>query len=217
MPSTRAALDALAADLRRVFGARLQALVAYGDPSAADGWHTLALVDDIEFRDLAACVPLADRWRRAGLAEPLILSRHEFLRTLDVFPLEYGDIIAHHTVIDGGDPFEGVAVAEADLRRACELHAKSHLIHLREGFLESGGHAPAVSRLIGHSAAAFQTLLANVERLDPGAVSRAGIPDDLVREVATAAESTIADPTALLSRYITAVERLWQQVDGWRA
>jgi hypothetical protein len=28
--------------------------------------------------------------------------------------------------------------------------------------------------------------------------------------------STIADPTALLARYIDASERIWRYVDGWR-
>jgi hypothetical protein len=29
--------------------------------------------------------------------------------------------------------------------------------------------------------------------------------------------STIADPTALLSRYVEASERIWRFVDGWRS
>ena len=70
---------------------------------------------------------------------PLLLSRQEFARSLDVFPVEYGEIVANHVTIVGDDPFAGATIAEADLRRSCELQAKSHLIHLREGFLEAGG------------------------------------------------------------------------------
>ena len=54
------------------------------------------------------------------------------------------------------DPFAGIRVADADRRRGCELHAKSHLIHLREGFLETQGDARASSRLIAASAPAFR-------------------------------------------------------------
>src|SRR5690349_6940286 len=92
----RAALQSLASDLSRVFGARLRSVVAYGldAPAAPRLLHALALVDRLAFDDLARCVPLAPGWQRRSLAVPLILELEEFLRTLDVFPLEYGDIIA---------------------------------------------------------------------------------------------------------------------------
>ena len=207
----------LAVDLQRIFGDRLQSLVAYdtveGDPA---GVHTLALVDHLTFQDLAACIPLVVAWRRSGCAVPLILSRDEFARTLDVFPIEYGDIIAHHVIVFGKDPFAGIHVNEADLRRACEHQVKSHLIHLREGYLESGGQAAGIARMIAASAQPLRSLISNLERLDPGAAERAGVTTALVKEIAAAASSTIADPSALLMRYLNAVERLWQEVDRWK-
>jgi len=217
LPATisKSASDAVARDLRRVFGERLTSLVAYGDEDD-EGAHTLALVERLAFADLARCAPLVPTWHRLGLATPLILTQDEFRRTLDVFPLEYGDIIARHLVIAGSNPFSSIAVPEADLRRGCELQAKSHLIHLREGFLEIHGDPPAIARMIAASAPAFRALLQNLERLEPGAGNRAGISDDLPAEVSGAADATIAEPSALLSRYVAAVERLWQYVDAWR-
>jgi hypothetical protein len=232
-PTVHAALQALAADLRRIFGNRLHSVSAYGLASAnGDGVHSIALVDRLDFDDLAACAPLAARWDAAGLAVPLLLEQDEFARTLDVFPLEYGAIIADHLPIYGDDPFEGLVVAEQDLRRACELQAKSHLIHLREGFLETGGDPRAVGRLIGASAAGFSHLLASIVALvTPGRTTPAGdalaaaadeylgVDAGLTREVLAASgagPSTIADPSALLARYIGAVERLWEFVDAWK-
>jgi hypothetical protein len=206
----------LAADLRRLFGARLQSVVAYGDmEDDNEEVHTLALVEQLTFQDLAACAPLAAGWRRAGLAVPLLLSRSEFARTLDVFPIEYGEIIARHAVVLGDDPFAGLSVNPSDLRRACELQVKSHLIHLRGGYVESGGEPAAVGRLLSASAASLRAVVANVERLDPGAVARAGITPALIQEIASAGSSTIAEPSALLGRYVAALEQLWQQVDAW--
>jgi hypothetical protein len=208
----RAALDTLLRDLRTIFGARLYALVAYGLVSTnVDGSYvrTLGLVERVTFDDLARAVPLAAEWLRRGLAVPLLLSRHEFERTLDVFPLEYGNLIANHVVIAGDDPFASVRVADADRRRGCELQAKSHLIHLREGFLETQGDPKHVVRLIASSAPSFRTLLTN-ERI-------IGVPAPLIVEIlASSGMSTIADPTALLARYIDASERIWRYVDGWR-
>ena len=205
----RGALENLTADLRRVFGDGLTSIVAYGSERPL---HTLVLAGAVGFNDLAACAPLTAGWRAQGLATPLLLSRNEFLRTLDVFPVEYGAIIDNHVIVHGSDPFAGCAVCEADLRRAVELQAKSHLIHLREGFLEADGHPEAVARLITGSLPAYRALLKNLERLDPEAIDRAAAP--LVRDLA--AVSTIADPTALFARYVADVGRIWGFVDGWR-
>jgi hypothetical protein len=209
------AFETLTSDLRRIFDTRLTSLVAYGEPDD-DGVHTMALVDQLTFNDLAKCVPLTSSWRRLGLATPLILTGDEFRRTLDVFPLEYGNIIAHHVILSGADPFTRLSVREADLRRGCERRAKSHLIHLREGFLETSGNAAEIADLIAASAAPLRKLLGHIETLDPGAAARVGITHDLIREIESAADTTIADPSALLARCITAVERLWEYVDAWQ-
>lgn len=226
----RAALDALAADMTRVFGGRLRSVVAYGldTPATPRLLHALVLVDRLGFDDLVKCVPFVTGWQRRSLAVPLVLELEEFLRTLDVFPLEYGDIISHHVMIAGTNPFGGARVAQTDVRRACELSAKSHLIHLREGFLETGGRPDAIASLIAASAPAFVALLRNIARLADDeaedflatAERHIDIPPDLVREVISAGvgtRSAIADPTALLSRYVAASERVWEYVDTWRA
>jgi hypothetical protein len=165
---------------------------------------------------------------------PLVLTRHEFIRTLDVFPLEYGDIIASHVRLFGDDPFAGIAVADADRRRGCELQAKSHLVHLREGFIETHGDARRIAQLIAASAAAFRTVLVNILRLERGgALDRdlldhealghhaeriIGIPAAVVNDVLTSRRTATAaaDPSALLARYLEASERVWRYVDGWK-
>jgi len=218
-PATSAAdkvvFDEITRDLVRIFDDRLMSLLAYGERDD-QGLHTLALVERLSFRDLAQCAPRMAAWRRLGLATPLMLTPDEFRRTLDVFPLEYGEIIERHTILAGSNPFPALSVPHADLRRGVEQAAKSHLIHLREGFLETSGEARAIAHLVAASANAFRALLVNLERLDPGSAARAGATDELLREVAAAADAAIADPSALFARYIAVVERLWQYVDAWR-
>jgi hypothetical protein len=233
----RAALDALVVDLRTIFGSRLLSLVAYGfgGPNA-DGVpvRTLALTERLTFDDLARLAPLSSAWLRSGLAVPLLLSRHEFERTLDVFPVEYGSIIADHVVITGAPPFADTRVDDADRRRGCEQQAKSHLIHLREAFLETQNDPRRMASLVSSSAPAFHRLLVNLAQLegvDSRTVSgdhatlartideRLGVPSALVLDVLAAAGGmgTVADPSGLLGRYIEASERIWRYVDGWRA
>ncbi len=230
-PTERAGAEALLRDLARVFGGRLQSFGVY-EPNDRNGRiHTLAVVDQLTFADLGACVPLADGWLRRGIAVPLILSPGELRRTLDIFPLEYAAIAATFTPIRGAHPFERAVPAAEDVRRALEMQANSHLIHLREGFLESRGEAYAIGGLLASSVAPFRTLLAGIARLiDPRhaalrdeqlaafAEERIGIPSAVVSEVfatASAHHATIADPSALLARYLDAAERVWTFVDAW--
>jgi hypothetical protein len=233
----RDALHVLVADLTSVFGSRLRSVVAYGQnhPSASDERaRALVLVEQLSTDDLRQLVPKTRDWIKRGVAVPLILTHHEFVRTLDVFPLEYGEIIATHVVVAGTNPFAGVHVADIDRRRACEHAAKSHLIHLREGYLETAGEPSRISRLIADSAPAFRTLLSHLVRLERGddvtetaaddhtlaadVENLIGVPASLVNEVLGAVRgvSTIGDPSLLLTRYIEATEGIWRFVDGWK-
>jgi len=241
----RKALDVLEHDLRTIFGTRLQSLVQYGararhaqnahasshhvdapEPAA----HTLAIVETLTADDLRACGRRVPAWHDAGLATPLMLPAHEFDRSLDVFPFEFGAIVVDHIVVSGSNPFAGLRVDPADLRRACEVQARSHLLHLREGYLETGGRADALAVLIVDSAPAFAALLENIARLegqeaDPSAVSRhaervidapSGIIRDVVR-LAGVKEISSAEAERIFPAYLDSVERLVKFVDSWKA
>jgi hypothetical protein len=232
------AIDALARDLDEVFGPRLQSLVAYPGNQADGSVHSCAIVDGLGFRDLVSCLPLTETWHHRGIAVPLMLASGELERTVDVFPLEYSAILADYQVVRGADPFRGMSIPIADIRRATEGQAKSHLIHLREAFLESHGETTRIARLIASSAAPLRGLLTNIARLpdaahkaQPGASltdeslakmaeTRMGVSAPLIREVlgsSAGGHSTIADPSALLSRYIDATQKIWAYVDGWQS
>jgi hypothetical protein len=230
----RGALDGLVSDLSAAFGVRLLSVVAYNLDRVDGDLHTLALVEHFSVDDLRPLLPLARGWARRQLAVPLLLTRHELARTLDVFPLEYGNIIASHVLVFGRDPFEGLEVADADWRRGCELQAKSHLVHLREGFLETEGDSRRIAGLIRASVPAFRAVLANIIRLERGraldidlrddeqiaadASQIVGVPAALVREILSGAAgvSAVADPSLLLAKYIEASEQVWRFVDRWK-
>lgn len=233
VPQQRA-IDTLARDLDETFGARLQSLVAYSGHQADGSVHSCAIVDGLGFRDLVACLPMTENWHHRGIAVPLMLASGEFERTVDIFPLEYSSILADYKVVRGQDPFQGIAISSEDIRRATEGQAKSHLIHLREAFLESHGETTRVGRLIAASAAPLRALLTNIARLaDSGlaatpsdealaemAKTRIGVSASLIREVLASSaggRSAIADPSALLAHYIEASQQIWEYVDRWRS
>ena len=228
------AAESLTRDLGGVFRGRLRSIVVYGgqvDGNATAPLQSLALVSSLTAADLEACAHLVADWTRGGIGTPLILPDGEFRASLDVFPLEYGEIVRAHTLVYGTDPFDGVSISAADLRLACEAQAKSHLLHLRQGYVQTGGRLPAVARLVAQSAPAFAALLRNVGRLTGVQTSdrmdatrqgakAAGLSLDTVDAI-LALESPSAlpasDPARLFPDYLAAVERLAAAVDQWRA
>ncbi len=222
----------LVRDLQRVFGARLRSCVAYGtgvsDESAE--MATLALVESLTPEDLTACAASARDWHSARLATPLILPVDEFRRSLDAFPLEYSAIAATQVPLAGEPPFDGLTIAPEDIRRACEVQAKSHLLHLREGYIEAAGSMTAVARLVASSAAPLLALLQNVARLEglaadtPAALARVaaerlGVPGAVVGEVLALAQPApvpTGDPAKLFPSYLSIMDTITRRIDDWR-
>jgi hypothetical protein len=220
--TSRRAFDRQAADLKRVLGDRFVALIA-STPHAG-----VAFAVSVQAGDLDACGSLAAAWHHDGLETPLLLTPEEFRRSLDAFPVEYQALIDRHVIIAGTPPFGGIAVPDTDLRRACEVQAKSHLIHLRQGWIDAAGHADRLAALIVRSAPPLRALLSQVARLGgqhgqdaPSATAgaaAAGLPADLVARL-LALETAPHDAPALvpqLPAYLAAAERLWTYVDQWQ-
>jgi len=246
------AVAALERDLRGIFGTRLRSLVVYGlrahagadhrhEPQAAQHrhgqqgpqgravTHTLAVVDTLSIDDLRACTVRVEAWHDDGLATPLVLAAQEFGRSLDAFPFEFGAILADHLLVSGSDPFDGLKVDTADLRRACEVQARGHWLHLREGYLETRGRGDGLAVLIVESAPAFAALVTSVAQLDTAAVPadvataarhverHLSLPSTASEIVALAGVSEISSAEAerLFTPYLETVERLVKHVDAW--
>jgi hypothetical protein len=251
------AVDALERDLRGIFGTRLQSLVVYGlrarpahdqsdgshaahaahHPQDRAVTHTLAVVETLSTDDLRACTVRVDAWHEGGLATPLLLASHEFGRSLDAFPFEFGAILADHRLVAGTNPFDGVKVETVDLRRACEVQARGHWLHLREGYLETRGRSDALAVLIVESAPAFAALVTSVAHLDAAAGAGAGGPADPGDVVGAArhversvsmpstasrivalvgvGEISSAEAERLFAPYLETMGRLVNYIDNW--
>ena len=241
-------VQTLERELREVFGSRLQSLVLYGERAHAhrhaqderQGAHaghahnapptrTLAVVESMTPGDLRACAGRVEAWHDAGLATPLLIAANEFAQLLDAFPLEFGAILADHTVVTGTNPFASLAVDPADVRRACEVQARSHLLHLREGYLETRGRGDALAVLIVQSAAAFAALITSIARLEGHAtddvasaarhvervVGMSGSAVTEVTKLVGVQEIASVDAERLVGPYLDSVERIVRYVDGW--
>jgi hypothetical protein len=208
-------LAALVQDLTTIFKTRLRAVASYGASVRTDTEPitTLALVDHLTGDDLRRCASRAQAWHNTGIATPLLLGEREFARSLDAFPFEFGAILDDYAVVAGSDPFTGLRVAAADLRRACEVQARSHLLHLREGFIETRGRDDAIASLIVRSAAPLAALLRNLARL-PG-VSPADSVLARVVQLEHGAILPASEAAPLFPDYLRALEQLVNTIDTW--
>lgn len=234
---SRPAADRIVSALHGIFGHRLRSVVAYGpqvengDGNVAEPFSCLALVASLTIADLEASAARTHDWTRHHIATPLLLVEDEFRRSLDAFPLEYAEILRAHELLFGFNPFAGISIERADLRRACETQIKSHLVHLREAYIEAGGTPRAIADLVTASAPAFGALLRNIAQLngsaeaDRAAATREGsraaeLPAGLVTSILALERPSAVkavDAARLFPEYLTAVEQLARYVDSWRA
>ncbi len=154
-------IDAMAAQLKEIFNDRLKMVAAFGDNASA-----CAVVQTLTIEDLDRCAAHAGTWQKSGLDAPLLLVEAELRRALDAFPLELSEIIATRRVVEGPDLFADIVVPKQDLRRACEVQARGHVLHLREGYIEAAGDSKKTATLVSAAIPPFRALVKNVARLD---------------------------------------------------
>ena len=164
-------LDQLAAQLSAVYGDGLRAVALYGSAARGDrltkatSLNVLVIVDATSMEHLQREAAVTIAWQEAGHPPPLTLTLDEWRGSADVFSMEYADILAHHKVVRGALPLDGIVVRPDDLRLQLEHEAMSKLLRLRHGVLTAGGDEKAQRALLQGSISSFMTLLRTVARL----------------------------------------------------
>jgi len=152
-------------ELAAVFGESLRTLVVYGS-AAGPGFRAdhsdvnlAAVVEPLEFAQLRLVAQWWARWRRHGMAAPLLLSASDLERSRDVFPLELLDLQARHRTLAGAELFTGLTFTPESVRAECEREAKGKLVRLRGLYLELAGSARALRALMLDSRKTFLHVL----------------------------------------------------------
>jgi hypothetical protein len=192
-------IESLAAELKEIFGDRLRMVAAFGDTAGS-----CAVVQNLAIEDLDRCAAHAAKWAKTGLDTPLFFIEGELRRALDAFPLELSEIITTRRVVAGPDLFADIVVSKQDLRRACEVQARGHMVHLRESYIEAAGDRTVVARLVAAAIPPFRALVTNVARLEGIA------PKALVTQL-NLDNFEKSFPDAL-----RAAERIVEYVDTWK-
>lgn len=229
--------DELVSQLRAAYGSDLRSVVLYG--SAARGEHIhkrsdeniLVIVHALGLAQLRAAAAVTSAWREAGNPPPLTMTLREWEGSVDIFPMEYADILEYNKVLHGEPPFGGIQVSRDDLRRQLEQEAMGKLLRLRQGVLAAANDGARQAELLGASKSAIMVILRALLRLhgkvppaDDLAVSRqaaelAGFPpaafERVVRHVR--GERTIAPAEAgeVLAEYLRGMEALVAYLDRY--
>ena len=188
------------------YSALLYGSAARGDYIAGRSNINLMLVlDDPSPASLRALAAAFSAWQKAASEPPLLISRSEWARASDVFPIEITDMRAGYQVLRGTDPIGGTHVDRTDLRRALERELRGKLLRLRQGYAAAAGDEKALGALASASAGTILVLLRSLLTLAGRPVPAS--PTALAAEGAALAGA----PAAAL---VTPVERRGER--GWR-
>lgn len=141
--------------------------------------------------------PLGD-WYREGQLAPLLITRAEWARATDVFPIEVVDLQDTHKVLRGTDPVTGLVANAAHLRLALETDLRGKLLRLRRGYVALRLDPVAMTRALVHTVPQLLLLLRAVLRLVGRPVPR---PHDQLVRAAAAVIGFDAEAVLVIDRH----------------
>jgi predicted nucleotidyltransferase len=144
-------------------------------------------------------------WRKATREAPLVLSRAEWSRASDAFPIEIVDMKSSYKVLRGSDPLQAAQVDLADLRKALEREFRGKLLRLRQGYATYAPDPAALGGLGLQSAATILVLLRGVLTL-----LGKPVPHDALELAAHAAAAVGFEGEHLLHVVRHRVDREWR-------
>ena len=162
-------------DYRRMFPTDLISIILYGSgagedylPGKSDLNFLITLTDSgIEKLDLA--LETVSRWKKRNVAIPLFMTRPYLMGAQDAYPIEFLNMKRQYIVVSGEDVLAGLAFDPCHIRLQLERELRGKLLHLRSGYLATGGSARKIRELIALSLTAFVSLfsaLLHLKNLD---------------------------------------------------
>ncbi len=222
--------------LKETLGERLHAVVAYGSYSTAafrpglSDVNLLILTSDSPAAALPTMSRRVHRAMRRNRITPLLLTMGEFLTSADVFPMEYMDMQARHTVLYGPDPTADLVFSRDNLRHELEHQLRGSLVSLRQLVLAAKGRSRLLGRYLKRWYGSIAALFRGVLRLR-GVAEIPEEPEALVQRMNDSLgleggpfltlleyrSGTRTNPTALAAQLMERLESLVAIVDAFEA
>ena len=168
---TQKLLQTYVKDVKGVFREKLEGMLLYGSAVRGEflpgrsNLNILLLVSSYDSAVLKQYSALHRHWSKEQIVVPLFLTEEELHISAAVFPLEFLEIQEQHRVLGGHDPFIGFHVKTDRLRDAVVQGVTSHLLRLRQRYVEGGGSDDATLILLPLSITSIIPLLRGVQRL----------------------------------------------------
>ena len=204
---TQKLLQTYVKEVKGAFREQLEGLLLYGSAVRGEflpgrsNLNLLLLVSSYGSAVLKQYSALHRRWNKEQIVVPLFLTEEEVHMSAAVFPLEYLEIQEQHRVLSGRDPFIGFHVKTDQLREAVLQDLTSHVLRLRQRYVEGGGSDEATMILLPLSITSTLPLLRGVQRI-------------LGRPVLSHSEAVIADVAGQLKLDLQGLLDAWSLKRG---
>lgn len=145
LPSVSGAIEPFINDVMERYEKSLHSIHLVGSALTPDydekrsDINTVFLLQDMDLKFVELIAPLGKKYKKKGVAAPLIMTPPYIRSSLDVFPVEFHDMKLIHKTLYGEDLLAGLEVDRKYLRLQCEREIKSKLIWLRQGYISSLG------------------------------------------------------------------------------
>jgi len=221
--------------LREAGGPNIESIILFGS-AVSGGFHPglsnlnlFCVLRDSSFAALQALAPAVKWWGGQKQPPPLCMTRHELVRSTDVFTIELLDMVQHHRVLFGQDVLQGLQIDMHLHRVQVEYELREKLVLLRQHVLAAADSNSRLWDVLLHSVPSFATLfrhalialggnpapgraeavhaLAKQLQFDPSAIQQALD----VRE--RKADPKKLDAKDVCARYLAAIEKVAAAVD----
>ena len=150
--------------MKSIFNAELISIYLYGS-AARDEYiqgksdvNFLVIIQSDGLINLSSVWEYLQRFRKLGIATPLVLTSSYVDSSLDTFPLEFLNMMEANSLILGEDILAELKINNDYLRLQIERELKSKLLSLRQGYMESLGSRDGIQNLISISLPAFTAI-----------------------------------------------------------
>lgn len=124
--------------------------------------NSIFILKDMDFKFIELIAPFGKKYRKKGIAAPLIMTPEYIKRSLDVFPIEFLDLKTIHETVFGEDILKDVEINKVDLRHQCEREIKSKLIGLRQAYISSQGDKKILTERLVSSISGYMPLFRGI-------------------------------------------------------
>ncbi len=121
--------------------------------------HSVIILNKMDFGFIRYIASLGKKYRKKGIAAPLIMTPDYIKSSLDVFPVEFHDFRLIHKTVLGEDILGGLPIEPEHLKLQCEREVKARLVGLRQSYISSLGEKGLLVDFLSQSVVGCMPLL----------------------------------------------------------